>query len=434
MANYFDRFDEQPIGNYFDKFDEEVVSNEPSTPEKKTSKLDMLGKVAGLSYRTTPLGILQTANDFGTQITDMERNYLGDKTLQLTGSPLAATAAYMTPDVANMTVANRLAAMPFKPAPTNELGKAAERIGYQPSMPQAIKNRDMAFTYDTLANMPGGAGVIAKHEARNQAAVNRAVSNAIGQKSDVVTGEVLANASDDLGNVRNTLRSQVNIPKGEPTILKSIEKSIAELKKSLKGTGQFKNDMERIKQGVQSGNISGEQYQIWRTDLRDAKDAAYRAGKSKLGEAYKNVLESLDDAARQVGSEAWRANDKQFAALNMVQKGNIVNPVTGDVSAPLLTNQMYRDFGAAAKQGRIPGPIADVATVTKGYPLLQGGSQTARREAYNSFFPWLMSPLSYVGAKFLTSSPYGLLRVAPYGVPAAGAIRGVADARLETEE
>ena len=418
-----------------------VVESESSPPapspdvsKKGPSYLNMADQVANLAYRLTPLGLLQSANDVGAKVSDVERNVLGDKTLELTGSPAAATAAYMIPDVANLAAANRFAARPFTPAPGNEAAQAAQRIGYEPTIPQVAKSRDMTNIYDTLANMPGSAGVIARHEAKNQAAINRAVSKAVGQKSDTVTAEVLANATDDLGNARNVLREQVNIPKGEQAVLKSIEDASAELKKSLKNTGKFKNDVERIKQGIQSGNINGEQYQIWRTDLRDEVDTAYKAGKTKLAEGYKKILDSLDEVARSSAGPEWRMNDKQFATLNTIQKGNIVNPVTGDVSAPLLTNQFYRDFGKTAKQGKLPGEIADIATVTKGYPTFKEGSATARRQNYDSLIPWALSPFAWAAGKVLVSNPYDLSRLVPYGVPAAGAVRGLLGQLQGTEQ
>jgi hypothetical protein len=394
-------------------------------PQKKPSLLEQANNIAKLAYRATPLGIASTANDLGAKLTDIERNYLGDKTLELTNSPAAATAAYMAPDIANLAVGNRVAALPFNPSRGNEAAQAAARINYKPTLPQATKSRDLNNIYDTMANMPGSAGVIARHEANNQAAINAAAAKAIGQKSDSITGDVLANATDELGNVRNALRNQVNIPKGEPTIVSAIDDASNELKKSLKNTGKFKGDMERIKQGIATGNISGEQYQIWRTDLRDEVDTAYKAGRTKLAEAYKKVLTSLDEAARSGAGEAWKANDKQFSTLNMLQNGNIINPISGDVSAPLLTNQFYREFGKSAKQGKLPGEISDIATITKGYPALKEGSATARRQNYDSVVPWAMAPFNYMAGRVLTSSPYDMLRLSPYVVPASAGVQGL---------
>jgi hypothetical protein len=390
-------------------------------PKKKATVPDLIDAAANFAYRASPLGILQSANDLNTKIVDKERNYLGDKTLELTGSPALATGAYMLPEITSLAVGNRMAAITPKPAPANELGRAADRLGYKPTLPQVTGNRDLANLYDTLSNMPGSAGVIARREAANQAAINSGVSKAIGQKSDRVTADVLADATASLGSTRNKLRADVNIPKGEQTILSTIDKASQELSKSLRSGGQFKGDMERIKQGINSGNLTGEQYQIWRTDLNDAKDAAYRAGKSKLGDAYKAVVRSLDDAARQNSGDAWKANDRQFSTLNMVQDGNIINPITGDVSAPLLTNKFYREFGKNAKQGKLTGEINDIATVTKGYPMLKEGSQTARREAYSSIVPWLLSPANYALGKMLVSSPYGIARNLMYGPAAVNA-------------
>jgi hypothetical protein len=64
--------------------------------------LDYLNDIAKLSYKTTPLGILNTASDVGGQVSEKASEYLGEKAMQKTGSPLAATGAYMLPFLAGM--------------------------------------------------------------------------------------------------------------------------------------------------------------------------------------------------------------------------------------------------------------------------------------------------------------------------------------------
>ncbi|MDI3348891.1 Membrane-bound lytic murein transglycosylase F [Mycoplasmopsis arginini] len=397
----------------------DAIAAQPANIDKPITLADKLKfaiqKANDFKNIASPLRIATAVQNKWNDLARQEGDAFGDWTFDKTNSPALATAAKMTPDILNLIAGFKLSSLQTPVAAGNELGKAAERIGYKPNLAQRTNNPDLINLYDTLSNMPGSARVIASHEAGNANAINHAVSKSIGQNSSRVTGDVLANATDDLGAVRNELRSAVNIPQGTKSITDTIDNATLELKKSLRNTGQFKGDMERIKQGVNSGNITGEQYQIWRTDLRDATESAYKAGKTQLGKAYKSVLSSLDDAARGSASPEWIANDKQFSVLNTLQKGNIVNPITGDVSPPLLTNQFYRDFGNIAKQGKLPGEIQDIATITKGYPMLKEGSQTARREAYNSMFPWLMSPINYVGAKALTANPQSMIKPLVYG-------------------
>lgn len=399
--------------------------NEAKMQEQQPSALKTADSVARLAYKATPLGMLQTVQETGNEIVDKQRNFLGAKTLEATGSPELATAAYMSPDIANFVVGNRLASIPQKVAPNNPLGQAANRVGFNPTWGQRTGNPTLLQVEDTMRRMPVTGGTFAKNDMANQKSINKAVSSAIGQQSDSITGEVLANAQDDLGNVRNVLKRDVNIPKGNESVLKTIENESLELKKSLRSTGQWNNDVERIKQAINSGNISGEQYQIWRTDLKDAQDAAFKAGKSKLGNAYKAVRDALDDAARGGASDAWRANDKAFSTLEMIQEGNVVNPVTGNVSAPLLANKFYQRFGKTAKQGKMPGPIQDIATLQKGYPLWREGSPTAKAEMYDSIPSWLAGTAGYPLAKLLTSDPYQAVRYLMYGPSGASGISGL---------
>jgi hypothetical protein len=385
---------------------------ESMTPKRA---IPLLSNALEMAYSATPLGLIQTANNVGNDMVQKGADFAADKTMDATNSPALATAVKMTPAIANLIVGNRVAAIPQKFAPANEAARAAERIGYKPDLAQRYEQRDLKNLADTLRNMPGGAGVYQKFDRANQEAINAAAAAGIGQKSKSITGEVLANSTDELGSTRNQLKDMVNIPKGDEGILSAIDNASAELKKSLTGSGKFKADAERIKQGINAGNINGEQYQIWRTDLRDARDTAYKAGKTKLGDAYKTLMTALDDSARQASSGAWKENDKAFATLNLLQEGNIVNPITGDVSQQLLTNKFFREYGKNAKQGKMPGPVADIATVTKGYKPPVEGSQTARREAYSSLFPWMLSPLSYAAAKGMTADPYTILRYGAYG-------------------
>jgi hypothetical protein len=398
---------EQQVMQYF----QGQLEAQPQKPSMKK----MVSNALDMAYRATPLGLIQTAQEKGSDLVQQGADFAADKTIDATNSPALATAVKMSPAIANLVVGNRIAAMPQKFAPNNEAARAAQRIGYRPDLAQRTDQRDLKNLADTLRNMPGGAGVYQKLDSANQEAINAAAASGIGQKAKAITGEVLANATDELGATRNQLKDMVNIPKGDQGVLSALDDASSELKKSLGSTGRFKSDVERIKQGINAGSINGEQYQIWRTDLRDARDTAYKAGKTKLGDAYRRILTALDDSARQSSSELWKENDKAFATLNMLQDGNIVNPVTGDVSQSLLTNKFYREYGKNAKQGKMPGPVADIATVTKGYKPPVEGSQTARREAYSSLFPWMLSPLSYGAAKLMTADPYTLLRYGAYG-------------------
>lgn len=387
--------------------------------------LDVVNTAVNVGNSLTPLGLISYAQNFGNDVVKKERNYLGDKTLELTNSPAAATAAYMLPDVANLVAGNRVAAIAPKIAPGNELGKAASRLGFNPTWGQRANSPTLMQIEDTMRRMPGSGGVFARNDMANQSAVNRAVSKAIGQQSDTVSGEVLASATDDLGNARNALKSQVSIPKGEPTILQTISNATQELKTSLRNGGEWKNVTENIKNRLNAGAVDGKQYQTWRTDLKDYADAAYKAGKTKLGDAYRALRSSLDDVARGGASDAWKANDKAFSTLEMVQEGNVVNPVTGNVSAPLLANKFFQTFGKNAKQGKMPGEINDIATLQRGYPKWAEGSPTAKAEMYDSLVPWAASIPSAALAKLLTSDPYDLVRLGAYFPAASSGVSGL---------
>jgi hypothetical protein len=396
---------------------EESLNSEPveaSQSQGAWGKAKAADKVFNAAYRATPLGLIQTAHEKGNELVRGAADTAADKVMDATNSPALATLTKMSPDIAGLIGATFISGRVPHMIGGGKASRAASRVGVNPTWGQRFNNPTIMQVEDTMRRMPGSGGVFGANDARNQQAINKAAASAIGERGDRLTGEVLADAESRLGAERDVLRDAVNIKQGDPFVLKAIQSATANLKKSLRGSGTFNNDMERIKQRIAAGDVSGEQYQIWRTDLRNAMDTAFKGGKSKLGDAYREVLNALDDAARGGASEAWKANDKAFSTLDILHKGNVVNPETGNVSAPLLTNEFYRRFGRSAKQGRMPGPVADIATIQRAYPKWAEGSPTGKVEQYSSLVPWLLSPVNFAFAKVLTSNPYSMMRYAPY--------------------
>lgn len=168
------------------------------------------------------------------------------------------------------------------------------------------------------------------------------------------------------------------------------------------------------------GQITGAEYQAWRTDLDQAKTAAFKSGDGKAAAAYQRLKQGLDDAVRRNIAHAWEGNDKLYGSYKLLTKRpNTVNEVTGDVSAPLLSSSYLQRFGDSVKRGGISGPLADISAVTRGFNQMREGSQTARRQAFDSIIPWAMSPATFVASKTLTSPAisnwmaYGLLSTNP---------------------
>jgi hypothetical protein len=404
--------------------DPRMVKWEDAAPESSGigPMVGMADKALDFAYRITPLGMLQTANEKGNEYVRKGTDYLADKTMDATNSPALATLVKMSPDLAGLAAGKFISGRMPAVVSGSKASNAAARVGVNPTWGQRTNSPALMQMEDTLRRMPGSGWVMGANDARNQSGINTAAAKSIGEKADRVTGELLANAEARLGSERDVLRESVNIPKGDKGVISAINKAAMNLKKSLRGNGAFNSDMERVKHGISSNSINGEQYQIWRTDLRGAMDTAYKGGKAKLGDAYKEVVNALDDAARGSEGEAWKANDKAFSTMDILQKGNVVNPETGNVSAPLLTNAFFQKFGKTAKQGKMPGPIADIASAQKAYPRWAEGSPTGKVDQYTSLVPWALSPVTTPIAAMMTSNPYNMLRYAPYAASTANAL------------
>lgn len=270
--------------------------------------------------------------------------------------------------------------------PEKEVLDAAERIGAPLTAGQRSGSKGLQKIEDMIAEAPGGYGIMAKNAQLRTDAVNRAAASAIGQTDDKITQDVLANAKSGLGAVRDQLRSNVNVSPVDPNVMGAVRRAeqfaqqglpsmAPETKKAVSGAI---DDFKSFVQNPQ--NMDGAAYQLWRTDLNNAADRAFKEGNKKVGKVYEELLGGLDNAARGNNAPAWKANDKAFSTLDLLQQPNVLNEATGNVNPKSLSAAFYREFGDSAKQGKLPGNIQDIALLAKGIPERTTGSATAPRQ------------------------------------------------------
>lgn len=298
--------------------------------------------------------------------------------------------------------------------PTREAVAAADRLGMPLSVGQRTGIEGLQRTEDVLARAPGSSGVFAKQAAEGQRAVNNAIGGVMGATPDRgrLTQDVVSSARDAFNVERNALKAASSLDAGSPAAMQALNTAstkLANLTDNLQqeAIGKIQNNaaVRDIVTGVvNKRTFTGEEYQALRTALKDATDTAYKAGDTQVGGFYKALRSGLDDIAQQGQKEAWRASDVKAATLKLLEDTTHVwNPATGDVSPKNFANRFSQVYGAAAKEGRLPGTANDVLLAGKGLKTYPEGSQTGTRAMFNSVADMALGLPRYGAAKVLTN-------------------------------
>jgi hypothetical protein len=298
--------------------------------------------------------------------------------------------------------------------PTREAVAAADRIGAPLSVGQRTGIEGIQRTEDLLSRVPGSSGVMARQAAEGQRAVNRAVGQSLGAVDDGgrLTQDVIADARRAFSAERNALKASTSLDASSPAVAKAFMDAADPINKLTQNLGQKAIDEIQSNDAVkdvvlgmvQKKTFTGDEYQGLRTALKNAADTAYKADKSTVGDFYKILAKGMDDIAQQGQKEAWKASDVKYATLKLLEDTTHVwNPATGDVSAKNFANRFSQVYGAAAKEGRIPGNANDVLLFGKGIKSYPEGSQTGSRAAFNSLTDMFLGIPRYGLAKALTS-------------------------------
>lgn len=298
--------------------------------------------------------------------------------------------------------------------PTREAVAAADRIGAPLSVGQRTGIEGIQRTEDLLSRVPGSSGVMARQAAEGQRAVNRAVGQSLGAVDDGgrLTQDVIADARRAFSAERNALKASTSLDASSPAVAKAFMDAADPINKLTQNLGQKAIDEIQSNDAVkdvvlgmvQKKTFTGDEYQGLRTALKNAADTAYKADKSTVGDFYKILAKGMDDIAQQGKKEAWKASDVKYATLKLLEDTTHVwNPATGDVSAKNFANRFSQVYGAAAKEGRIPGNANDVLLFGKGIKSYPEGSQTGSRAAFNSLTDMFLGIPRYGLAKALTS-------------------------------
>jgi hypothetical protein len=264
--------------------------------------------------------------------------------------------------------------------------EAAERLGVDLRASEKTGSRALGWAEGSLNDLPFSGGMAQSKEAARNVALSRAAARSIGQQADEITPDVLAAARRDTGAVYQSLvnnnrqivldgtfRSEVNAIK-QSKVMKALQDQdvsgiVAPFQNMPKGT---------IK-------VTGEWFQQNKTALDNAIRGAYTRGEPGKAIALEKFEDALEAAAARsmtaTERAAFKTGQKQWANLRMLETGQVVE--AGKVLPGRLNQAMHTRYGAAMKEGKISGELADIAKLGETFkPLPQSG--TAPRAAYSA--------------------------------------------------
>lgn len=314
--------------------------------------------------------------------------------------------------------------------------REAESLGVQPRLSEITGSRGIAKLEDVVAQAPFGESML-KPQYKNQLKFNETAAKSIGEKSQLLTEDVLANASARIGQVYNNVAT-TEVP---IRFTKSVENAADEILKrqsaakrmNLKEAEnpQLTSTANAWKLKAQRGEaFTGADYNLTRENLSNLAWAAEGSERK----AYRDLLNALDDAAEQslvASGEGSLANQlkvarQQYANLKTLEKGNVVK--NGDVDIKLLRNAIKQGKESAYKEGKLVGDLPKLAKYSEATAPIREGSQTAGRSFYQQLLsnPLTEIPLSGLNALFAgaLSSPVSSYVPRKLAGTAAGKVAG----------
>ncbi len=275
----------------------------------------------------------------------------------------------------------------LKPVPRaidNSAGvAAADRLGMQLTPGQKTGSTGLQQIEAVLSRTPGSAGMFDAIKDANQGKLNAAAAKSIGENSQNLTEDVIAKASQRIGDEFNRLSAKSNLVVSQevPNIIKKLQSTNDKL-------GPFRNPhvddlIEKSNELVKMGNLSGDVYQSIRSELTSSADDAYRSGNSAAGRAMKDIRNALDDSAKSglndVDKKAWDQVRKEYAHLKTLVKGNTIE--AGNVKPNLINSALAKFNPQMYKAGQIDSPLNDIGVVAQNFKQAVPNSGTPERTA-----------------------------------------------------
>jgi len=306
---------------------------------------------------------------------------------------------------------------------------ARDKFGI-PIGPGQISDNGMVRMADSVVNkMPLSGGTASS--AAQQSAFNKAVAHTFGENADHITTDVMARAKGRIGSDFETVAQKTPRIDYDPQIEGDLIRITDDANKVLTAPeiGPLKAQIDDIvgKFGQGQNGISGDVYQAL-TRKGAPLDRLLSSSDPNIKFYAGQVREALDEAlsryAPQDAQDLLKQARSQWKAMKTIEP-LAEKATTGDISAPLLMNQVRGSYGDMAYGGG--GDLADLARIGQRFLKAPPSSGTAERLAVMEVGKKLLGPTGLAGAGVAAAMNPGAIPLAlATGVPALAAYAATA--------
>lgn len=318
-------------------------------------------------------------------------------------------------------------------APAEILSNIA-RHGYTPYVSEIGGSTAARQIEDYFARSLGGSGVMSKLAQGNARAVNTAAGQAIGERARNLSASVLDDAATRIGKPFEDVAALPGRPVALGPDVSAATTEVIRMNalRPLSQDPKLVSLARNLQVASQNnGRMTGEAYNVLRSDISAAARSADVAGTPAIGQMYRDILDALDSTA--IGSlknqghgelaESLVKARAEYANLMTLERGKTVS-AAGDVNPQALAQTIRQKYPRQYREGGLEGnPLYDIARYGETYPPLRPGSQTFERQAIQQLGETpaemltkpegrsmtellaapLTAPVNWMGAKAMTS-------------------------------
>lgn len=283
-----------------------------------------------------------------------------------------------------------------------------------------------------LARFPTSAGPFDRLAARQGATTDKAALKTMGFEGDEVGVETMKAAKRQAGGAFDDARNATTRVELQPDFYNKAGRSIATYTENtapseiIKGVANKLDDYfdPKLMKGGAFPELSGTQYQEFRSGITKSVDALYKNGKPGAADALKGVRDALDDAAQASLpaelSEAWKTARRNYYNFKIIEKaaarGTAESRSSGTLSPSGLTSVLRQKQGDAF--ATTTGGLNDVATLKQYLKDTFPNSGTPTMQAWQG----LLSGGSALGAAGLGGGAAVGALAPSMAIPAAAAL------------
>lgn len=242
---------------------------------------------------------------------------------------------------------------------------ALEKLGYEVTPGQRTGSHVMKQLESVMANTPTMSGPFRKIQERNQGFGNKIVADALGETGEGEVGKRV------LGNIYGRLNAEFDAARDGYMVTLNNPSTRGQLTRTwnkYSGVVEPTELVERVGELVGPvGKATREQLGDLSSKLRTAAESelSNKQGNRQLGLLYSDLKEFVEDQIMRTlpvdQQKTYKAARDQYRTLMGLQRGNVLNPSTGDVALDKLPKAMAKADKAGFTRGKRSGNLYDLA-------------------------------------------------------------------------